>query len=39
MYHTFSAPKIGGKIIVHPVVKLRHAKAVVKVDSIHGRNQ
>ena len=28
-----------GTRIVPPVVKLRHAKVVVKVDSIHGRNQ
>ena len=28
-----------GKIIVSPVVKLRLVKVVVKVDSIHGRNQ
>ena len=37
MYHTFSTQKIRGKIIVPPVVKLRHAKVVVNVDSIHGR--
>ena len=39
VYHTFLTQKIRGKIVVPPVVKLRHAKVVVKVDSIHGRNQ
>ena len=29
MYHTFSTQKTRGKIIVSPVVKLRHAKVVV----------
>ena len=30
--------KKGGKIVVPSVVKLRHAKVVVQVDSIHGMN-
>ena len=29
MYHTFSTPKTKGKIMVPPVVMLRHAKVVV----------
>ena len=29
MYHTFSTHKTKGKIIVPPVVKLRHAKVLV----------
>ena len=39
MYHTFSTQKIREKIIVPSIVKLRRAKVVVKVDSIHERNQ
>ena len=39
MYHTFSTQKAKGKIIVPPVVELRHAEVVIKVDSIHGRNE
>ena len=39
MYHKFSTQKIWGKIIVPPVVNLRHAKVVVNVNSIYGRNQ
>ena len=32
MYHTFSTQKTRGKIIVPPVVKLRHAKVVVSLQ-------
>ena len=39
VYHKFSTQKMRGKITVPPVFKLRHAKVVAKVDSIHGRNQ
>ena len=39
VYHTFSTQKIRGKIIDPPVGKLRHAKVVVKIDSIHGKKQ
>ena len=35
--NNFSIQQTRGKIV--PVVKLRHAKVVVVVDGIHGRNQ
>ena len=37
MYHKFSTQKVRGNIIL-PVVKLLHAKVVVNVDIIDGRN-